>query len=236
MPEELHKQAGGRSEACRVFDDELAAYLEGEERPAVAAHAELCRFCDVVLKDLQQLVFQARSRELEEPPARVWAHIRATLDAEGAFREPLSPWVRWLRNFEFLHPVPVAALASVIVIGAVLLGGPRFSTLRNPSPLLSDQSGMVATASNSAADEPAFRQTREQVGRLESSYREQETAIAPEVKADYQKSLDSLNSSIREAEYSMLQEPDNSVAREYLQAAYIRKAEVLASALETTGR
>ena len=39
--------------ACRLFEAGLGAYLEGESRPQVLAHAGECRFCGVVLSDLR---------------------------------------------------------------------------------------------------------------------------------------------------------------------------------------
>jgi len=212
------------SDACRAFHAALSAYLEGENTPAVARHAEECGFCGVVLRDLEQMITEASRLELSDPSPRVWANIRATLAAEGVIHEQLSQWTGWLRHFEFLHPAPVAAMAGVIFLGVLLLGGPQVSKRaqadRNLQP----------------SEEAALLQTQEQVRLLERSYREQEAAMTPEVKADFSKSLESLDNSIQEAEHSIEQGPDSSLAREYLQGAYIRKAEVLSSALEYAGR
>jgi len=221
--EELFHEAGV-SDACRAFYTALSAYLEGEKTPAVARHAAECAFCGVALRDLELTITEAGRLELEDPPPRVWANIRATLTAEGVIHELPSPWTGWLRHFEFLHPAPVAAMAGVIFLGVLLLGGPRVN------------SRTQADRSLHATEEADLFQTQEQVRLLERSYREQEAAIAPEVKADFRKSLESLDSSIQEAEHSIEQGPDSSLAREYLQGAYIRKAEVLSSALEYAGR
>jgi len=212
------------SDACRAFDTALSAYLEGEKTPAVARHAELCDFCGVVLKDLEHSIAEAGRLELETPSPRVWAKIRARLAAEGLIHEQLSPWTRWLRHFEFLHPAPVTAMAGMIFLGVLLLGGPRVNN-RNQTE-----------SRSTAAEDLSLLQTQEQVRLLERSYHEQEAAIAPEVKADFRKSLQSLDRSIQEAEHSIGQGSDSSLAREYLQGAYLRKAEVLSSALEYAGR
>jgi hypothetical protein len=214
----------GVSDACRAFYAALSAYLDGEKTPVVPRHAEECTFCGVVLSDLEHTVAEAGRLELKEPPPRVWANIRATLVAEGVIHEPLKPWTRWLRHFEFLHPAPVAAMAGMIFLGVLLLGGPRLNTR--------DQ----GVSRRQPPVEAALLQTQEQVQLLERTYREQEAAIAPEVNADFRKSLESLDSSIQEAEHSIEQGSDSSLAREYLQGAYIRKAEVLSSALEYAGR
>ncbi|MGO9270903.1 MAG: hypothetical protein ACLQOO_11720 [Terriglobia bacterium] len=224
LAEEGLLETAGVSNSCRAFYAALSAYLEGEKTPAVARHAEECAFCGVVLRDFELMITEAGRLELEDPRPRVWANIRATLAAEGVIHKQPSPWTGWLRHFEFLHPAPVAAMAGVIFLGVLLLAGPRVNTRtqadRNLHP----------------TEEAALLQTQEQVRLLERSYREQEAAIAPEVKADFRKSLASLDSSIQEAEHSIEQGPDSSLAREYLQGAYIRKAEVLSSALEYAGR
>jgi hypothetical protein len=74
------------------------------------------------------------------------------------------------------------------------------------------------------------------VRNLESTYRANEKYLAPETKATYEKSLNSLNNSIRECLEFLQQEPNDALTNEYLMAAYSRKAEVLASALEFQGR
>jgi hypothetical protein len=74
------------------------------------------------------------------------------------------------------------------------------------------------------------------VTELESSFRANEASMAPDLKATYEKSLVSLDGSIRECLDSLRQEPRNTLAHDYLLTAYTRKAEVLSSALEFEGR
>jgi hypothetical protein len=70
------------------------------------------------------------------------------------------------------------------------------------------------------------------VHELEETFRAREGSLAPDLKATYENSLISLDASIRECSDSLQREPDNSLAHEYLLAAYSQKAEVLSSALE----
>jgi hypothetical protein len=74
------------------------------------------------------------------------------------------------------------------------------------------------------------------VQELESNYRAKEASLAPDVKATYNKSLVSLNDSIRECLDCLQHEPRNTLAHEYLLTAYTRKAEILSFALESEGR
>jgi hypothetical protein len=60
--------------------------------------------------------------------------------------------------------------------------------------------------------------------------------MTPDLKATYEKSLVSLDGSIRECLDSLHHEPGNALAHDYLLTAYTRKAEVLSSALEFEGR
>jgi len=52
------------------------------------------------------------------------------------------------------------------------------------------------------------------------------------VKATYRKGLESLDASIEECRASVEREPGDTLARQYLVAAYTQKAEVLATALQ----
>lgn len=214
---------------CRKFDLDLPAYLEGEDKPLVASHAQHCPFCSAVLADLEQIRSLSRQMDLQEPPARVWANIRATLAAEGVFRDTVRGWQRWLPQLGFLpNPVPVGALACLAIFGAALLAPPSALEQKETSPWLSSsKSATVATPSDSGEDRELARTVRE----LENSYQAREMLFEPAVKATYQRSLESLDTSIRECLDSVRQEPANTLAREYLLTAYTQKAEVLASAL-----
>jgi hypothetical protein len=70
------------------------------------------------------------------------------------------------------------------------------------------------------------------VSELENSYQARKTSFEPADQDTYERSLASLNNSIREARASLKEEPENALAREYLTAAYEQKAEVLSAALE----
>jgi hypothetical protein len=215
---------------------ELAAHLEGENLPAVYAHAQECPFCGVILADLEAIRLASRQMPLEEPPARVWSNIRAQLASEGVFRQPARGWARWLQFPGPLpHAVPVAALTGlVVVLGAFLLVYPRVFQ-RNVA-----RSHPSAQTVNLGATRPAVLAEDEDVartiGEMEKSYRASDKRLDPAVKVVYQKSLESLDSSIDECRASVEREPTNNLAHEYLLSAYAQKAEVLASALEFEGR
>src|SRR5208283_2751336 len=74
--------------ACARFEQEVAAYLEGEASPFVTSHSQACASCGALLADLHSIRQAALDLPREEPSRLVWANLRARLEAEGAFRTP----------------------------------------------------------------------------------------------------------------------------------------------------
>jgi len=213
---------------CREFDLYLPAYLEDASHPEILSHAKQCDFCSVVLADLQLIQLQSREALLEDPPARVWANVRATLESEGVFRESKTSWPGWAAWFPktgvLRYATPFAALALMVFFSTVLLVpptsvGPKMTSALPPG-----------TASDASLAAPVG------LDKMEVSYRNREKSFDPVVKASYQKGLDSLNNSIQECQESVKKEPGNTMAREYLATAYQEKAAVLSAALEYDGR
>jgi hypothetical protein len=217
------------SAACYRFELELQAYMEGENKPFVLAHIRECAFCRVVVEDLEALRAAVRELPLEEPSAAVWSNIRAQLATAGAFAEKAGFW-SWFSQLDFLRrPIPVAAFACMVALGCLLTAPRNY-------PEQDSTSALTATARRTAVRSMGFMGDNEALERvvreLEATFRAREGSLAPDVKATYENSLLSLDTSIRECSDSLQREPGNSLAHEYLLAAYSQKAEVLSSALE----
>jgi hypothetical protein len=215
-----------RTTECDRFELELEAYMEGEIKPSVPAHLSECVFCKVVFEDLIALRTAARELPLEEPSPVVWANIRAQLSAEGAFAEKAGVW-GWIWQLDFLRrPVPVAAFACMLALGCWL------TAPRNNTQLESAASLAASAGESTVVRSMAWSGLEKAVRELEEAFKAREATLAPDVKATYEHSLNSLDASIRECNDSLQREPGNSLAHEYLFAAYSQKAEVLSSALE----
>lgn len=223
-----------QSELCCLFDAELEAYLEGEDRPELVAHVRQCAFCQSILADVEQIRSLSAGLWLEDPPANVWLNIRASLLEEGIIRESRSFWQRLFPSWRLMqHPVPVAALAALVILGAVLL--------RNPAGLNRPEIASAPSRSENANRETLAQRAQEvnltrTLNEMEKTYQARASSFDPSVKDTYQKSLDSLDREIRECQNSAQREPDDPSAREYLVAAYAQKAQVLQAALEFDGR
>lgn len=231
--QELEPRALQR-EACRHFDRDLPAYLEGEEIAAVPNHAKECPYCAVVLADLEQIRLATHHLPQEEPPARLWANIRANLEAEGMIREQIPAWQRWLpRPVFFPKSAPLGALAALALFSVTVLMPPRGMNQANrpsaPGPAIKATEASIASIGLDAN----FVRTLSQ---MEETYHAQEDLLEPSIKDAYRKSLHSLDTSIEECLRHCQKDPGNALARQYLVRAYQTKAEVLASALEFSGR
>lgn len=234
MPEQDHDRLDDARAACRQFDLGLPAYLEGEDRPEVTAHARQCPYCGVLLADLEQLSFAGHHLPIEDPPARVWANIRASLAGEGVFQEQVSGWRRWLPRI-VLQPasVPAGALACLTILSAFLMGPTGDSGPRKAADWMAPGAGTpIAAASVFGMDKNLLQTLRQ----MEESYLALEVSLDPSLKATYRQSLASLDDCIRECLKHCQRQPADTLAHEYLMNAYRTKAQVLASALQFNGR
>ena len=219
----------GRTAACYQFELDLQDYLEGEGGPFVLAHARECTSCRVIVEDLEALRSAALELPLEQPSPAVWSNIRAQLVAAGAFAERVSLWNRF-RQLHFLHrPIPVTAFGCLVILGCLLTAPLNYPERDTNSTLTALPAGTAIRSTAFMGDSDALEQV---VRELEETFRAREGSLAPDLKATYENSLISLDASIRECSDSLEREPDNSLAHEYLLAAYSQKAEVLSSALE----
>jgi hypothetical protein len=220
----------GKSAACFRFESELEAYLEGEPRPFIPAHAQECAFCQALQSDLEEIRQAARELPWEEPSPVVWANVHAQLEAEGAFHAHVGFWRRLLAWRYLPRPVPAGVLAGLVILASALTmpssGPQRWETANT---VAGSPTGSLALGS----EEGALAQV---VGELENDFRANNASLAPDLKATYEKSLVSLDDAIRECRASLREEPGNTLAHDYLLTAYTRKAEILSFALESPGR
>lgn len=225
MEETNHETTAG----CYKFELELQAYMEGESTPFVPAHAGECASCRIIVEDLEALRLAARDMPLEDPSPAVWSNIRARLVEEGAFAERASLW-NWFRQLDFLQrPVPAVGLTCLVILGCLVTVPKTYLEQQITSGFSASPARTAIRSMALIGDSEALERV---VGELEETFRAREAFLAPGLKATYENSLNSLDVSIRECSDSLQREPDNSLAHEYLLAAYSQKAEVLSSALE----
>ena len=228
----LKSDSGHNAAACRQFDLNLQAHLEGEGRLEVSAHARECAYCAVILEDLEQLRVATRELPGGEPPARLWSNIRATLSAEGIIHDPAPAWSHWIPRL-FPSPAPLGALAGLAVLALALLLSPQnFEKSGKSNMLSSGEPVTVAALAPTGGDYDMVRTVKD----MEEAYWSRESFVEPGLQDTYKKSLETLDASIDECVRHCRRDPGNTLARHYLMLAYQSKAEVLASALEHSNR
>jgi hypothetical protein len=221
----------GRAQ-CRQFDRDLSAYLEGEEKAGVLTHARECPFCAVVLADLEQIRFSSHHLPLVDPPARVWANVRATLAEEGILHEQVPAWQRWYHRLPlFAESVPVGALAALAVLAIALLTSPISPDNQGTAASVSADQQIVTAGIWPAGIDSGMTRTVEE---MQEAFRGRQSSMEPSLRETYRKSLASLDASIEDCIKHCRREPCDALARQYLARAYQSKADVLASALDSS--
>jgi hypothetical protein len=133
----------------------------------------------------------------------------------------------------FPRSAPFGALAVLALFSATLLIPPRGMKVANaPKALAPAERTTAASIVSMGLDENFVRTLSE----MENTYLARQDSLEPTIQDTYRRSLESLDTSIQECLQHCQKEPRNALARQYLVRAYQTKAEVLASALEFSGR
>ena len=215
---------------CQQFMEGAADWMEGHWSSEAQAHRSACAQCGALLADLEAIQHAAPllAEPFAEPPERVWLSVRAQLQAEGILRTQRS-WLDRLKDSFTLAPRPVmaGAYAALFAAGVALF----FATSNHPlAPLAPrDNASQLATTQTAAPLESVYSA---QLANVElntmGSVRAQDPAIAD----SYRQNLAIVDNFIAVCEKRVQEDPQNSVAREYLLNAYQQKADLLAAMVD----
>ena len=199
---------------CHEFINQLDSWMEGERHAAAQAHAQGCDACRAVADDLDLIQVAAPTLSVAdpEPPARVWASLRAQLAAEGLIHDnlPVSSGgkLNWWEGFFALLPRPALAGGYLAFLVALALGLSGPLALRTSGPTRFPLTAQLENAEQTTVSSLGGSNS------LVSTSLQQNLAIVDHY-------IDLCEKSVRE-------EPDNDVARQYLYQAYQQKADLLA--------
>jgi len=197
------------------------------------------------------------------PPDRIWISLRAQLEAEGLIKEPVevSEGYSWLERLggwlkpRALATVTVAALVlvSVVYIKRLPQNGPVGVANNHPAVESSGPAKPQVIASAPASPAPALNarpqtqapsKTKEltpspsesasfALSQAEIDVPNMQLAGNSQVDASLRQNLRTLNAFIAECELHLKQNPQDELAREYLNTAYQQKADLLAAMMES---
>jgi len=211
---------------CIEFESDLEQG-SGEPFPRTAAdHLEACERCRNLLADFEAIQSSAADldAEMPEPPERIWVSLRSQLLSEGLIHEPAAEPEGFFAQLISWVPRPALAGAylGVLLLAAILVGvRGRIGT---------SEFGPVAV---NGAEMTALRET------LRAAERETAgvvTAFHPDVTSTLRKDLVLVDNVIAMCEKKVREEPQNTLAREYLLGAYQQKADLLATIVDHGAR
>lgn len=198
--------------------------------PSVArAHLAGCSSCRNLVADLTSIVATAHLLPAEiEPPARVWASIRAQLEEEGIIKSAEGHGVVWWQGFSEFFGTRVLAASAV---GILILFAAVLQFRQPSSPTVAGAlAGMV-----SGTDHDIYEDTSLVLSTDEAQLPNMQLAGSSLVDASLRQNLDIVDKFIADCERRVKAEPQDDLARDYLSGAYQQKAQLLSVMMERGG-
>jgi hypothetical protein len=197
------------------------------------------------------------------PPERIWISLRAQLEAEGVIKEPVeaaehSSW--WESFTALLRPRAFAIAGAAVLVLAIAVFVARIPHIpqpgaannqpvaENPRPVPTQVTTAVPSQSAPAANLPSKGSAPSKVKELAPSPSESASFTLNQAELDVpnmqlagnsqvdlalRQNLRTLNAFIAECELHLKQNPQDELAREYLNTAYQQKADLLAAMMES---
>jgi len=204
-------------------DTTLNAYIDnelvGDEAAAVAEHIERCDGCRRLTVDLEALVRGAARLGALDPPEQIWTRIAHQRGRQRpAVRQPRIA-ASWLAT---------AAILVLATAAGVELAGWRFRQ---------DVTHMSTTPDAFASEWRETEATYEHaIAGLQQGATNIETALGPELGAEWHRNLTVLNTAIADSRAAVARSPDDAVARQSLFDGLSTKAAILQTATEIVSR
>jgi hypothetical protein len=221
---------------------ELESVLEAEGLSRLSKEARLhlatCGACQGFVADLNSIISAAKTLPAEaNPPDRIWVSLRAQLAAEGLIKEPVevaeqSSWRKsfgaWLKS-RTLAPATVAALvlATAIYLTRVPHNHPS-DAAKNQPRVETKRPAETKELAPSPSESASFT-----LNQAELDVPNMQLAGNSQVDIALRQNLHTLNAFIAECELHLKQNPQDELAREYLNTAYQQKADLLAAMMES---
>jgi len=197
------------------------------------------------------------------PPDRIWISLRAQLEAEGLIKEPVemseqSSWWESLTGWMKPRTFAIVAAAALVLAAAVYVtrvphdsspgAAKNQPAIETPRPAQPQVTATAPPSSSAPASTPSKGPTPSKTKVLAPSPSESasftldqaeldvpnmELAGNSQVDTALRQNLRTLNAFIAECEQHLKQNPQDELAREYLNTAYQQKADLLAAMMES---
>jgi hypothetical protein len=211
---------------CAQFERMLEEQPDGPLSVAASAHMNGCDDCRVLWSELEAIRTAGMEwgREEVEPPAYLWASLRQQLESEGLIRQT-SAQQGWLSGWFGAAPrwALAGAVLSLLLMGSILAS--YHQSERNAAAVLPMRLN-VSTARPRLVASDLGKTLDGDVKRVFDSLPEGNSVVASSLREN----LGIVDNLIAVCEQSVREQPDDSMARDYLYGAYEQKAVLLAAA------
>lgn len=223
---------------CKELESALERQGLGPFSAEEQEHLSGCSACQGLLADFSEIADAAGALGAEvAPPERIWVSLRAQLEAEGVIREPIvvaepsrDSWFSRLSAGLRPRSLATAGAGLALVVAAAMLSRPSGPPPATPSVV--SQSATVPTQAPELAPSPS-ESAAVVLRQAESEIPNMQLAGNSAVDASLRDNLRTLNEFIADCEQHLKKNPDDDLAREYLNTAYQQKAELLAAMMES---
>lgn len=222
---------------CRKAQGSISRSVDGELGPRRAArlerHLGKCAECRAFAEDMRKIVEKASGLPAPEPSDKVWRSIRAGLEA--ATLRPSAEGARLDRRPLFgpslaaLRYAGAAALALILVASGIVVG----TRMGRQDVRLTPEAREAYTLAKLDEAERYYEQATKS---LSEAFAAGKGALLPEVVELFERNLSVVDSTIHACRAAVRAEPDDLEARNFLLAAYTKKATLLDSALDLQRR
>ncbi len=197
--------------------------------PAAKAHIAECGACRDMVEDFFAIVHAAHAMPAElEPPARLWVSLRARLESEGIIRDlagtPRGSWLQAISAFFRSRALAAATVGLLILAGA-------FLEVRQTVNISQTEAPAVVQTGPSNEDIPTVLDPIE----ADLSNMMPANSMAAPVNDSLRQNLRIVNGFIADCKQRIQEDPQDDLAREYLNSAYQQKAELLAAMMDRGG-
>lgn len=217
------------SKAKRLISDYIDNCLKRRQSVRLEKHLHTCSACRKILEDFREIAKNAKGLEEFTPSHHTWMKIRERLTPEEQIVLTLHPQKRTWFGYLFFPPklkfALSAALLLVFVTSAVMIGL-KYS---EGNSILSKKDPMKYTL---AKLDEAERHYKKAIKALWEAVSAQEGNLTEQVAEVFRKNLKIIDSSIIACRKTVLQEPENIDARNFLLAAYREKVDFLKEMME----
>ncbi|MGH7468532.1 MAG: anti-sigma factor family protein [Longimicrobiales bacterium] len=202
------------------LDDFVDGHLPPAEQVRVESHLAACAACRTAEQQLRELLSAAQQLTAAiDPPAEVWARVRArTIDLHLHRRQML-----WSLRY------PLAAAAVVLIVLSATLTAVLLKPAAAPQVALSERSIQIALT---AADREYDRIARE----LESTLASRTPALDSATARLVRENLLIIDGAIADARAALERNPDNPGLSRLISTSYQRKIQILERTLRLSAR